>query len=150
MLGRPSHLLDELKVVETRDAETIKRVLLHPDIYPYLANVAAPKGDEWTQNEKANYYALHKQNDVIGILVFLHSRHNFCYVDVGILPSRRGKNAYELCRIALENFRKLYPRKVLGAKIRLENKPSQRMAVAMGFKRALMTDKHIYYVKGID
>lgn len=78
-----------ITVERTFDYETIKRIVTHPQVYPFLSDDGSPPASEWqpTESETVYYVAASNHRGVVGVLIF--TPHNsICYEGhSALLPS---------------------------------------------------------------
>lgn len=90
-----------MNVCEITDAEEIKSVLCHPEIYPCISEDDNPI-EEFEPPMTARYIGGYVDGTLIGIMVYHHYKDGLkCHIQV--LPEFRKKYAKEFGRIAL-NF----------------------------------------------
>lgn len=100
-----NQLGEGLRVERTHDYETIRKIAIHPRIYPFIADDFSPMPSLWEPNEDENFYYLMAFKDKwpIGFAAFM-PRTGICYEGhFCFLPAAWGKVALE-CAISMTKW----------------------------------------------
>lgn len=145
-----------LSVNESRDFKAIRDLILHDDISSGLLSPQTNKeivfyeSEERLDNEYIIYYLMKVNDEIAGFCLILnlfnHDEHDEkCFlVDIGILKKFRGKQAYQLAKIALNKFLdEEKPNRLLGL-IKIKNKKALYFAMKVGFEIIKKDDVHYF------
>ena len=84
-----------ITITRTHDAELIKRMVTHPEVYPYLSDDGSPSRDEWQPviNDAVYYVLAARDSSPVGLWMF-HPQNSVCYEGHSVvLPEMQGNGA---------------------------------------------------------
>lgn len=135
---------------ETTHAHAIRKVVMHPDVKPFLfledVNSYASINLQELKNKSITVYQLRVDNKLAGI-VFFKAVGRSANIDAAFLPEFRGKNAKKFANELFNSYIQKTKIKFFTAKIRVTNKRSLVFARWCGFKVDCKDSDYVYVSK---
>lgn len=120
-------------MIRTHDAELIRSILTHPDIYPFITDDGCPSASEFTPIIHESVIYLYEPDTAI--FAFIPDNHSTCSVHTNVLPEARGRRAVTAAREAAEWIWSNTQYRRINTVIREDRKNVIRFAEICGMKK---------------
>jgi RimJ/RimL family protein N-acetyltransferase len=128
---------DRIKVERTDDYELIRRLAIHPAIFPHISDDFTDKADQWKpiESDFVRYLIAQDSEGVIGFSVFMPTTWAHWTAHVAFLPRSYGPKAISAFREMLAWMWKHTSACRITGEICQENRRAIQFAVRAGFKQ---------------
>ena len=91
-----------IQLSETHNLQTVKEIVTHPSIYPFVADDGSPNPEEWEAPDSFTYCLVHDGDEILGVWIFRKCNAVTWEVHTCLLPNARGKRGYEALKLLPE------------------------------------------------